>query len=403
MLVKPLALVFSVTSILFAATAPALAQSDAPTEACIQVVSTATASQLTMGYTNRCSACAEFVPMLRKSDNTWQTGLNWTALSKKTMAVMQLMPGESDQAGWTWQIGSFTGHATQVRACTIAGGHRQPAPGQVSGGGCGSSCRESSAKQPLVSRSEGNRDYRSSTAPIRGEAALARDIYNEITANNNCAAVTQLLEIASSDQYHVYWPHFYRMASAAQNECAFTLVRKYMARSKQTFSDWDQATFHAAGLTTARQPNLPLSNGAAASIQSWINRWLRDGLDKNRLFLAAARDCGNSNHRAREAVAYLAKYKGADLEFGNNDDELFVERTQTPGSLILANCPDVPLVAPKPIPAGKAPSDLAARRRMLCTAELQAMDACGSPSFRPDVKVQPLPPGSVQTNLGRTR
>ena len=402
MLVKPLAFVFSVTSSLCASTAPAAAQSDAPTEGCIQVVSTSTVSQLTMMYTNRCSACAEFVPMLRKSDNTWQTGLNWTALSKRTMAVMQLMPGESDQAGWTWQVGSFSGHVTQVRACTNPGGNRQPAPGQVSGGGCGSSCRELSAKQPLVSRSEGNLDYRSSSAPIRGEAALARDIYSETTANNNCSAVTRLLEIASSDQYHVYWPHFYRMASAAQNECAFSLVREYMARSKQTFSEWDQATFHAAGMTTNRQSGVPLSNSDAATTQLWIDRWIRDGIDKNRLLLAAAKNCGNSNHRAREAVAYLARYKGADLEFGKNDDELFVERTKTPGSHIRANCPDVPLVAPKPIPAGRAPPDLASRRSE-CTAELQAMNACGSSSIPPVVKVQPLQPGSVKPNPGRTR
>jgi hypothetical protein len=117
MTVERVVSVLSITSSLIAFVAPAAAQPTAPTEACIQVESTSTVNQLTMMYTNRCTACAEFVPMLRKSDNTWQTGLNWTALSKKTMAVMQLLPGESDQAGWTWQVGSFSGHATQVRAC----------------------------------------------------------------------------------------------------------------------------------------------------------------------------------------------------------------------------------------------------------------------------------------------
>jgi len=95
----------------------AYAQQDPPTAACISVVSTSTATSTTMVYTNNCKVCAELVPVLRGADGSTRTGATWAALSRRTLVVVRLEPGESDIAGWDWKVGNWTGLATQVKAC----------------------------------------------------------------------------------------------------------------------------------------------------------------------------------------------------------------------------------------------------------------------------------------------
>lgn len=268
-----------------------------------------------------------------------------------------------------------------------------PAPGRVSGGA--SSVRPATANNPLVPRTDEAGVDRHWTASF-----LLPEIKKEIAANN-CAQVTQYFSHISSGGFNVYWPAFYRDAVAVPNECAYNLVKGYMSRFNQTFSEADQKNFGTAGMTTNRNPGVPLTNGDAARTQLWIDRMIGDGIDKDRLLLAAAKDCSRFNHRAREAVAYLVRFKGADVEFGAIN-EPFVESPKTASDLIRANCSDIPLEPPKPIPAGKLPADAAAKRGW-CTPELQAMDACGSPSIPPNIKIQPLPPGYVPATPGRTR
>lgn len=262
-------------------------------------------------------------------------------------------------------------------------------PGRVSGGGFMPGRADMS--NPVVALfDEGQREFQNRSA------GLANQLIAQIKAGDNCPRTTQLFEqIGGGGGYEVYWPFFYRMAVSSLNDCAYEETRRYMRASGQSFSDIEQRDF--GGALTVLQYSGPISNAEAETVQKWLDRMIDDGIPKDRLLLRAAKDCRSNNGRAREAVAYLAKHKQADLEYGTVD-ELYAKGPSSAREFILENCPDVSYRQGPTVPRV-----IAEQRRKPCPEEMKGLGGCGTPSTPPKVEIWNPSPNYVPTTPSRTR